>query len=208
MTKLGKILLFSFSCILILCMELSASTFAQVKKKNSTALYPQFDEKFMISLVPVPLFFNGFRVDFDVRLSEKLWLNLTPQYNAKKADSVSLSGFTMMANFRYIDPKYKGFYVAVGAGGDYNKITDVTKSGQLYSLSSMRFGGQLQLGYMVTMWRRTKFDIYIGAAFRHSVNKYDGIESEQIVLNDDVKPWKYHYDGIFMQAGIRIGIML
>ena len=59
---------------------------AQNRAQRSNAIHQMYSENHMLSLVPVPLFFNGFRIDYDCRLQDNLWLNVAPQFNYKRKD--------------------------------------------------------------------------------------------------------------------------
>lgn len=179
----------------------------------------EYDERFMVSLVPLPLAFNGFRFDFDSRLKDNLWLQLAPQYNYKrKGANIKIDGLCFEANMRYYAGRSSshGFYVASGLGADYNRIQDViTETAQgnpeeeietPYKLTALRVGGQLQVGYSFGLWPGALLDVYAGAAFRHSFNSFSDEASRTIVENGDWRPWHYHFSGLFMQAGIRLGM--
>lgn len=208
---------------------LSRPCHAQTKALRSDNLQAVFQENMSVSLVPLPLFFNGFRVDFDCRLKDRLWLQVAPQYNCRRmGESTRTDGFCLEVNARYyvFRNSARGFYIASGLGVDYNQITensaDFPEGGRgkvkraqenigftgEYSVNAFRFGGQVQLGWQVSLWPRTVMDFYVGAAFRHSFNSYADPVSEQIGMNIPIRPWMYQFSGIYMQAGIRIGLML
>ncbi|MCM1041442.1 MAG: DUF3575 domain-containing protein [Bacteroides sp.] len=196
-----------------LCLLLPAK--GQNRFQRVGNLQDMYGERFMVSLVPVPLAFNGFRVDFDCRLKDRLWLQLAPQYNCKRKNGdIKTDGFCLEANLRYYvkNSSSRGFYVASGLDFDYNIIRDYDgRDGDdyydFYHVNSFRFGGQVQIGYSFRLWPGALMDFYVGAAFRHSFNSYGNDESRRIVEEGDVKPWQYHFRGLFMQAGVRIGLM-
>lgn len=210
---------------------LSRPCHAQTKALRSDNLQAVFQENMSVSLVPLPLFFNGFRVDFDCRLKDRLWLQVAPQYNCRrKGENTHTDGFCLDVNARYyvFRNSARGFYIASGLGVDYNQITENSEDfpevpngkrslkrhqgnigfeGQ-YSVNAFRFGAQVQLGWQISLWPRTVMDFYVGAAFRHSFNSYSDAVSEQIGTNIPIRPWMYQFSGIYMQAGVRIGLML
>ena len=216
----------------LMFLLLSRPCHAQTKALRSDNLQAVFQENMSVSLVPLPLFFNGFRVDFDCRLKDRLWLQVAPQYNyRRKGEKTRTDGFCLDVNARYyvFRNSARGFYIATGLGLDYNQITESsgdfpdapTKGkGKLkrhqgnigfegeYSVDAFRFGAQVQLGWQISLWPRTVMDFYIGAAFRHSFNSYSDPVSEQIGTNIPIRPWMYQFSGVYMQAGIRIGLML
>lgn len=216
----------------LMFLSLSRPCHAQTKALRSDNLQAVFQENMSVSLVPLPLFFNGFRVDFDCRLKDRLWLQVAPQYNyRRKGEKTRTDGFCLDVNARYyvFRNSARGFYIATGLGLDYNQITESsgdfpdapTKGkGKLkrhqgnigfegeYSVDAFRFGAQVQLGWQISLWPRTVMDFYIGAAFRHSFNSYSDAVSEQIGTNIPIRPWMYQFSGVYMQAGIRIGLML
>ena len=216
----------------LMFLLLSRPCHAQTKALRSDNLQAVFQENMSVSLVPLPLFFNGFRVDFDCRLKDRLWLQVAPQYNyRRKGEKTRTDGFCLDVNARYyvFRNSARGFYIATGLGLDYNQITESsgdfpdapTKGkGKLkrhqgnigfegeYSVDAFRFGAQVQLGWQISLWPRTVMDFYIGAAFRHSFNSYSDAVSEQIGTNIPIRPWMYQFSGVYMQAGIRIGLML
>ncbi len=204
---------------------------AQTKALRSDNLQAVFQENMSVSLVPLPLFFNGFRVDFDCRLKDRLWLQVAPQYNCRrKGEKTRTDGFCLDVNARYyvFRNSARGFYIASGLGVDYNQITEYSEDfsaakkgkggigrnqGNIgfegeYSVNAFRFGAQVQLGWQISLWPRTVMDFYVGAAFRHSFNSYADPVSEQIGTSIPIRPWMYQFSGIYMQAGIRIGLML
>lgn len=206
-----KIILAFLAFVLCLLEPLKGQTRAQ----RVGVLQDVYGEKMMVSLVPVPLVVNGFRIDFDCRLKDRLWLQLAPQYNHKrKGVYTKTDGFSLEANVRYYvkNSPSRGFYVASGLGIDYNQLQKGNTGGhgvetREYSLSAFRFGGQLQVGYSFRLWPRALMDLYVGAAFRRSFNSYDSEESRMAVEGGSVEPWEYHFSGLFMQAGVRIGMM-
>lgn len=197
----------------LLCLLLPAK--GQNRFQRVGNLQDMYGDRFMVSLVPVPLAFNGFRVDFDCRLKDRLWLQIAPQYNCKRKNGdIKTDGFCLEANVRYYvkNSTSRGFYVASGLGIDYNRIQDYNRKDDdiyldFYKLSSFRFGGQLQVGYSFRLWPCALMDLYVGAAFRHSFNSYGDEASRLIVETGNLKPWQYHFSGLFMQAGVRIGLM-
>lgn len=197
----------------LLCLLLPAK--AQNRFQRVDNLQDMYGENFMVSLVPVPLAINGFRMDFDCRLKDRLWLQLAPQYDYKRKNgNIKTDGFCLEANIRYYvkNSSSRGFYVASGLGIDYNKIQDFAEYQDdvyldFYKLTSFRFGGQIQLGYSFRLWPGALMDLYAGAAFRHSFNTYADENSRFIVEQGNVKPWQYHFSGLFMQLGVRIGLM-
>lgn len=188
---------------------------AQTRAQRVGVLQDVYGDNIMVSLVPVPLAFNGFRLDVDCRLKDRLWLQIAPQYNCKrKGVYTKLDGFCLEANVRYYlkNSSSRGFYLASGIGLDYNQIqqgkTDEFEvETKEYGLNSTRFGGQIQLGYSFNLWPRALMDLYVGAAFRHSFNSYDSEDSRMAVEAGDIKPWQYHFSGLYMQVGVRIGMM-
>ena len=215
----------------LMLVSLSRPCHAQTRALRSDNLQSVFQENMSVSLVPLPLFFNGFRVDFDCRLKDRLWLQVAPQYNCRrKGENTRTDGFCLDVNARYyvFRNSARGFYIASGLGVDYNQITENSEDfpevpkgkGNLkrhqgnigfegqYSVNAFRFGAQVQLGWQISLWPRTVMDFYVGAAFRHSFNSYSDAVSEQIGTNIPIRPWMYQFSGVYMQAGIRIGLML
>ena len=224
---------------LALCLALPLQ--AQNRAQRSNALHQIYTENHMLSLVPVPLFFNGFRIDYDVRLKDNLWLNVAPQFNyRRKAErpakhymkinrnepieagsgnelpvyTLSQTGFCLEANLRYYQPNTGrgaatgGLYYATGLGVEYNQSDRLNSEDTPYAVNTTRLGTQIQIGYMVRMWPRATFDIYIGAAWRYALNKFADTGDEAIMMKDAQRSWTYQYNGIFAEAGIRIGFML
>ena len=197
----------------MLCMVAFGSllpAWGQTRAQRVGVLQGLYNERMVVSLVPIPLAFNGFRADFDCRLKDALWLQVAPQYNNKrKGTEIKQDGFCIEANVRYYlkGASPRGFYIASGLGVDYNRIQDLYRK-EAYRVNATRVGGQLQLGFQFGLWPRAVMDVYVGAAFRHSFNTYDTEASRRVVENMSVKPWNYHFSGLFMQAGIRIGLLL
>ncbi|MDE6112522.1 MAG: hypothetical protein K2G46_03800, partial [Bacteroidales bacterium] len=61
---------------------------------------------------------------------------------------------------------------------------------------------------MCRMWPRATFDIYAGGAWRNAINSFAQPEYEAIMMKDAQRSWTYQYNGIFLEAGVRIGFML
>ena len=57
---------------------------AQTRAQRSTAVHQMYAENHIVSLVPIPVFFDGFRVDYDARIKDNLWLNVAPQLNYRR----------------------------------------------------------------------------------------------------------------------------
>ena len=228
---------------LVLGLALCASLplMAQNRAQRSIAIHQMYSENHMLSLVPVPLFFNGFRIDYDYRLKDNLWLNVAPQFNyRRKADrpdgqykkvnmnapldaeenalpvyTLNQTGFCLELNLRYYQPGTNrqadhtgGLYYAAGLGFEYNQSDRLNSEDTPYSVNTTRIGTQIQIGYLCRMWPRATFDIYIGAAWRNAINGFKNPEHEAIMMKDVQRSWTYQYNGIFAEAGIRIGFML
>lgn len=224
---------------LALCAALPLQ--AQNRAQRSNALHQIYSENHMVSLVPVPLFFNGFRIDYDCRLQDNLWLNVAPQFNYKRKDArpngqyskvdmnaplnaegnnklpvytLNQTGFCLELNLRYYQPgtgngtNTGGLYYAAGLGVEYNMCDRLNSEDTPYSVNTMRIGTQIQIGYMCRLWPRATFDIYAGGAWRNAINSFAQPEYEAIMMKDAQRSWTYQYNGIFLEAGIRIGFML
>lgn len=224
---------------LALCAALPLQ--AQNRAQRSNAIHQMYSENHMVSLVPVPLFFNGFRIDYDCRLQDNLWLNVAPQFNYKRKDgrpdkqyskvnmntplnaegsnklpvyTLNQTGFCLELNLRYYQPgtgngtNAGGLYYAAGLGMEYNMCDRLNSEDTPYSVNTTRIGTQIQIGYLCRMWPRAMFDIYIGAAWRQAINSFKNPEYEAIMMKDAQRSWTYQYNGIFAEAGIRIGFML
>ncbi|MDE6494460.1 MAG: DUF3575 domain-containing protein [Bacteroidales bacterium] len=206
---MGKILRIGTVLCLAGCLLLPAR--AQTRAQRVGVLQGIYNEKMVVSLVPIPLAFSGFRIDFDCRLKDRLWLQVAPQYNCKRRDgNIKTDGFCLEANLRYFlkNASPRGFYIASGLGLDYNQIQDLYRSVP-YHVNATRVGGQLQIGFQFGLWPRAVMDVYLGAAFRHAFNRYpDNGFSSLTVERMTIKPWQYHYSGLYMIAGIRIGLLL
>jgi hypothetical protein len=189
---------------------------AQETKYNKTdILHPVFSEKVMISLVPVPIIFNGFRVDADIRLADNLWLNIAPRFNLKIAqqdipNSKFVRGGGLDINARYyMGNKPIGFYISAGLGMEYNQVGDfIKKANEYLEVTSLRFGGQAYLGYSFRLWPRCVMDFYVGATFRYSSNSFVDEKSLNTYNNIRVNPFSYYFSGICFDGGVRIGITL
>lgn len=196
--------------VLVCAVVSDAPLQAQTRAQRVNVLQDLYGDRMMVSLVPLPLFFNGFRVDFDCRLKDDLWLQIAPQYNYRRKGDVSRTdGFCMEADLRYyVMGSPYGFYVSSGLGLDYNQISDNNRDQEFYKVNSVRLGSQLHIGYQFRLWRRAVFDFYIGAAFRYAVNSFPSSSYEAAMDKVELKPWNYQFGGIFMQTGIRIGLLL
>ena len=226
---------------LALCAALPSQSQAQNRAQRSNALHQLYAENHMLSLVPVPLFFNGFRIDYDTRLKDNLWLNVAPQFNyRRKAErphghysridrnepidartdnklpvyTLNQTGFCLELNLRYYQPNTSrsaytsGLYYAAGIGVEYNRCDRLNSEDTPYAVNTTRLGTQIQIGYMLRMWPRATFDIYLGGAWRYALNNFANPADEAVMKLDAQRSWTYQYNGIFMEAGIRIGFML
>jgi hypothetical protein len=172
-----------------------------------------FSEYAIVSLVPLPIISNGFRVDVDVRISDNIWLNIAPRLNIKSAadsNSKFVRGGGMDINIRYyFKNKPLGFYISIGVGAEYNQLGNIIKkTKEYYEVNSARFGGQTYLGYSFRLWTRCTMDIYAGAAFRHSANSFSSEEYKNIVQQHRPSPFSYHFSGIYFDGGIRFCVVL
>ncbi len=70
--------------VLLGAMLLMQPVQAQNRAQRSSAVHQMYAENHMVSLVPIPVFFDGFRVDYDVRVMDNLWLNVAPQLNYRR----------------------------------------------------------------------------------------------------------------------------
>jgi hypothetical protein len=187
---------------------------AQGTKYNSSKiLHPVFSEKVVLSLVPVPIIFSGFRVDVDVRITDNIWLNIAPRLNLKSvvdSNSKFVFGGGLDINARYyIENKPLGFYFSVGLGAEYNRLGNITKNTkEYYEVTAIRFGGQTYLGYSFRLWSRCVMDIYAGATFRHSKNSFSTEVYKNVVEADRLSPFSYYFSGVCFDGGVRIGITL
>ncbi|MDR1739753.1 MAG: hypothetical protein LBR45_03255 [Bacteroidales bacterium] len=202
-----------FFVIVFFC---SAFVHAQGTQYNKTdILHPVFSEKVMISLVPVPIIFNGFRVDADIRLGDNLWLNIAPRFNLKvAADTASefVYGGGLDINARYyVRNTPDGFYISAGLGAEYNRLADIIKKpkpAQYLEVTSLRFGGQAHLGYSIRLWPDCSMDFYVGATFRYSSNSFVDDKSQEVYDKIKINPFSYYFSGICFDGGIRISITL
>lgn len=225
---------------LLITMGLSATGQAQNRFQRSQALQQIHSENHQISLVPVPLFFNGFRIDYDARIKDNLWLNVAPQFNyRRKAErparhyskrnvhptneggyenlpvyTLNQTGFSLEVNLRYYQPNTSrseltsGLYYAAGIGLEYNQCDRLNSTDTPYAVNTTRLGTQVQIGYMLRLWPRATFDIYLGGAWRYALNQFTNPADEAVMKLDAQHSWTYQYSGIFLEAGIRIGFML
>lgn len=226
---------------LALCLSLALPAQAQSRAQRSNALHQLYTENHMLSMVPVPLFFNGFRIDYDARIKDNLWLNVAPQFNyrrkAERPDkhyskidwnkpieagsgnelpvyTLNQTGFCLEVNLRYYQPNTSrspytsGLYYAAGLGVEYNRCDRLNSEDTPYAVNTTRLGTQIQIGYMLRMWPRATFDIYVGAAWRYALNQFANEADKAVMMKDAQHSWTYQYNGIFAEAGIRIGFML
>ena len=199
--------------ILLLTVSVFSVNAQGTKYNGSDVLHPVFAERAIVSLVPLPIIFNGFRVDVDVRISDNIWLHIAPRVNLKAAaDDLSkfVKGGGVDINARYyIKNKPIGLYFSTGLGAEYNQLGDITKKTKLYyEVTAIRFGGQTYLGYSLQLWPRCVLDIYAGATFRYSQNFFPTDEYKSVVENVRANPFSYHFSGVCFDGGVRIGTTL
>lgn len=199
-----------YLAVLFLGGALAIPVQAQKRTQRVDVLQGMYSENVMVSLVPLPLFFHGFRVDVDFRLKDNLWLQLAPQYNYYRKSGIDrIDGFCFDANLRYYvkGSSARGFYVGSGLAFDFNQVSEQKDIG-FYKVNSPRFGSQLMVGYQLNLWRRAVLDFYIGAAYRYAFNSFEKDEYRQVMESLRIDPWEYQFGGVYMQAGVRIGLML
>lgn len=127
-TKDGRI--WVLSLVVCMTMGLMQPVQAQTRAQRSTAVRQMYAENHIVSLVPVPVFFDGFRVDYDVRIKDNLWLNVAPQVNYRRklarpekhykyfkvndpfsdenklpVYTLNLTGMSLKLNLRYYQPR-------------------------------------------------------------------------------------------------------
>ena len=192
---------------------------AQTRAQRSRNLQDLYGENMSVSLVPLPLFFHGFRIDYDCRLKDNLWLQVAPQYNCKRKGALTRTdGFCLDVNARYyvFGSDARGFYVASGLAVDFNRIAEAfygsgMEDGQVtdfYQVDATRLGGQVLIGYQLGLWPRAVMDFYVGAAYRYAIHSFLDEASQACMQGIEIKPWNFQYGGLYLQAGIRIGLML
>lgn len=169
----------------------------------------------LISLVPQYAFQSGFRMDFDLPLGERHWIQVAPIFFAGNNVEMSittadkLGGLALHAYHRYYpDAERDRFqpYVAWGPGFQhyaidykvYNGNTRVSKHANIN-----RIGADLTMGF-VSQGSALFFDCYAGAGIRQAFLSGDKDPGEQ--FNDTFLD--FGYSGVLFVAGVRVGVMI
>lgn len=196
---------------LFLFFMLSVACFSSRAQLQKDFFMFEKENKYMLSLVPLPLIVHAFEVDFDVKLKEQLWLSIAPQYNNDKKE---LNGFGLSVNLRYYDAKYKHLYYSIGGFFDANHVRGTTNSDKQnpshpvdYDVNSARIGGQIQIGGIFQIFPRTTLDVFGGFGFRHGI-MYKFSENSSIIEMRNLNINSYLKGGAVIQLGVRIGVLL
>jgi len=169
----------------------------------------------MISLVPQYAFQSGFRVDVDLPLSERHWLQLAPVFYAGNNVEMSittadkLGGVALHAFHRfYPDPVRDRWqpYLAWGPSFQHYALDYKVRSGNIRidkHTNINRIGMDLT-GGMVAHGSTFFFDFYAGAGIRQaflSGDKDTGEKFNETFLD-------FGYSGVLLVAGVRVGISI
>lgn len=169
----------------------------------------------MISLVPQYAFQSGFRMDFDLPLNERNWIQLAPIFFAGNNVEMSitsadkLGGLALHAYHRYYPEAQRDRfkpYMAWGPVFQYYSLDFKVYNGNIKvskHTNINRFGADLTMGF-VSQGSALFFDFYAGAGIRESILSGDKDSGEQ--FNDTFLD--FGYSGVLLVAGVRIGVMI
>lgn len=173
----------------------------------------------MITFVPQYLIKNGIRIDYDIRLKSRHWLQVAPQFYLREHapsspgdhayDFNKLAGTGLHLYHRYYPgggPGKDGVYISYGLTWQYfhllydEKI--LTNSIERYA-HIHKWGGEVNIGLIALLTDHLIFDIYAGLGTRHAFMRSDADKARQFngLFTD------YGYSGNLINLGIRIGIL-
>jgi hypothetical protein len=172
----------------------------------------------MVSLVPLYIIQDGFRVDFDHRISERSWIQLAPavyfrENNAPTSESrydfTALKGGGLNIYHRFYPghgPGHGGVYISYGGVYQYTRI-DYTE--RLMAINYDRFskiqriGGDINIGIMAKLSHDVLLDFYTGFGIRHATVQSNADDPR--LYNSDY--FERGYTGIILNLGFRVGFL-
>lgn len=191
--------------------------FSQEPQVNETTGNPSYNN--IISILPLYLFINGMRVDYDYSINNRHWLQAGPLlFYSENAtpDNIMLSdpftrhlGTGLHLFHRYYPGNGYGHvpvYLSYGPMWQYHKLNygegEGINASEKYSIIN-RIGADVVFGYNIIGQQLMNFDFYIGMGIRYSMQSSNATE-----------PYKYNdthsapgFSGTVFTAGIRIGII-
>ncbi len=173
-------------------------------------------KKSVVAFSPQHLFFKGIRIYYDTRISQKHWLQFSPEIymavNAKNSFSNAsyrdLYGIGIAVHDRNYINKINhpgGLYLSYGISYNYFKLTYDIESTDSYTqehTTIQKVGGDVLIGYQFVLFSKLILDAYTGLGLNYSMREYSGIEKRS--FNSDMAD--YGYTGSLLLAGIRLGL--
>jgi hypothetical protein len=167
----------------------------------------------VIAFHPFHLINNGIRIDYDRKLSDKQWLQISPQfYAAERTDNNDFRdynellgvGVSLFHRIYLSNQTSFGTYFSYGfTYSHFNLKYDEDNSGPVNTAETTidKFGGDIVIGYQSVAFEKLVIDVYAGLGSRYSDRTYIGT----IHRNFNKLMYDYGYTGNVLVAGIRIG---
>lgn len=171
----------------------------------------------IISFVPQYLLNNGLRFDYDVKITDRHWLQFSPMvfYRENKTENHErhydlnrLSGAGIHAYHRFYPHKgfgHSSFYISYGvAYQNYHILYDAWEERDLMEKYSRinKYGIDVIIGTYTHLQNNFILDFYAGLGFRHSALSSNA-ENPETFKNSY---FEYGYSGNIMLLGLRIGL--
>jgi hypothetical protein len=187
-----------------------------------TTLYSLADEpinpksnRHLISMVPQYAFLGGFRIDYDVALNQKHWLQLAPAvYSVSDGrmfnDYDKMAGFGFHLYHRYFPgSRQRNSPVYLSAGLIYQNYTTrhterVNNSRISRNTHIQRAGFDLLMGVSSSSDNTLIMDFYAGMGFRHAFYKTDAMNLRRF----DEGFFDIGYSGVIFIMGMRFGVFV
>lgn len=167
---------------------------------------PTSETKYAFSFTPQYVITGGMRIDFDFKLSEKLWFTAAPvvyymddtyMYDPESTSYTGVGGFF---NFRYF-PAKKGMYAGMGLNYRYLSTSYLEYSETVEREASFNTAGfDIMFGYQFRLVEQLFMDLYLGWGFRYSIQ--DSEEPEEYWSDAFLD---LGYSGFLPVAGLRLG---
>lgn len=176
---------------------------------------PERSPRHLISMVPQYAFMGGFRIDYDIALNQKNWLQFAPAIYAVSNgrlfnDYERMEGFSLHAYHRYFPAGRQGaspVYVSCGLVYQNFSVWHKERVGNdriMRTTRIQRAGFDLLMGVSSSNNRTLIIDLYGGMGFRHALYATDASTLRRF----DDGFFDIGYSGIGFIMGLRFGVFI
>jgi hypothetical protein len=179
---------------------------------------PETEYKGVINLLPVYLFVNGLRVDYDFSINRNHWIQAGPTIYLSENKSerylagdeyLRHTGIGFNLNHRYYPGggfRANNVYISYGGSMHYNHLEYDEEVGSLNSKrysAIQKFGADVVMGFYSVTAERLLLDIYAGMGIRYSILSSDANTPHE--FNEGY--YSPGFSGNILVMGIRIGFL-